>query len=352
MAKSVSHISLSGNEKISLITNLSTMLRSGIPILEAVDSLLEDTKSNQRKILETLKTDLMQGKRVYTSLAQFPETFDLVTVNLIKASEEAGTLETTLADLRIHIQKDMEFSDKIKGALIYPAVIMCVFAGVILMILIVVIPKISTVFSRMNVKLPLPTQIMISVSGFMLNKTWYFIGILILIFTLIFYLVTRQKKFLIKILTSFPIVANLVKEIDLTRLTRNLYLLLSAGLPITTALELSRDVVVRQQMARLIDKSREMIMSGKRFSDGLKSTKGAIPSIMIKLIEAGEKSGTLDKSLLDISEFIDYQVSNTLKNLTALLEPVLLLFVAIGVGGMMVAIIAPIYGLISQVGGH
>jgi type II secretory pathway component PulF len=313
---------------------------------------LEDTKSNQRKILETLKSDLMQGKRVYSSLAQFPNTFDPVTINLIKASEEAGTLETTLADLRIHIQKDMEFTDKIKGALIYPAVIMCVFAGVILMILIVVIPKIATVYKRMNVKLPLPTQIMITVSDFMLNKTWYFIGLILLIASLILYLVKVQKRLLISFLTSLPIVANLVRQIDLTRLTRNLYLLLSAGLPITSALELSRDVVVRHQMAGLIDKCREMIMAGKRFSDGLKTSKKDVPSIMVKLIEAGEKSGTLDKSLLDISEFIDYQVSNTLKNLTALLEPVLLLFVAIGVGGMMVAIISPIYGLISQVGGH
>jgi type II secretory pathway component PulF len=228
---------------------------------------------------------------------------------------------------------------------------MCVFAGVMLMILTVVIPKISMVFKRMNVKLPLPTQIMISVSDFMLNKTWYFAGILILIFTVIFYLVKRQKKLLLSVLTSVPVVSSLVKQIDITRLTRNLYLLLSAGLPITTALELSHDVVVRQQMARLIDKSREMIMAGKRFSDGLKTSKTDIPSIMVKLIEAGEKSGTLDKSLLDISEFIDYQVSNSLKNLTALLEPILLLFVAVGVGGMMVAIIAPIYGLISQVGG-
>lgn len=352
MAKSVSHISLRGSEKISLITNLSTMLKSGIPIMEAVDSLLEDTKSNQRKILETLKTDLMQGKRVYTSLAQFPDTFDAVTVNLIKASEEAGTLETTLADLRSHIQKDMEFNDKIKGAMIYPAVIMCVFAGVMLMILIVVIPKISMVFKQMHVQLPLPTQIMISTSDFMLHRTPYFIGLLIFVFSFILYLVKRQKKLLIRILTSLPIITNLITEIDLTRLTRNLYLLLSAGLPITSALELSRDVVVRPQMAAIIDKTREMITSGKRFSDGLRSSQKLIPSIVVKLIEAGEKSGTLDKSLLDISEFIDYQVSITLKNLTALLEPVLLVMVAVGVGGMMVAIISPIYGLVSQVGGH
>ncbi len=352
MAGKVSHITLSGNDKISLITNLSTMLKSGIPIIEVVDSLLEDAKGSQRKILENLRTDLMQGKRIYQSLSNFPDAFDPVTVSLIKASEESGNLETTLADLRVHIQKDMEFSDKIKGALIYPVVIMVVFAGVMLIILIFVIPKISVVFKSLHVSLPLPTQIMITVSDLIIKKTWYVVSGVLMTLSIAFYLIKRQRQLLVNLVTSLPVVSELVRQIDLTRFSRNLYLLLSTGLPITTALELSQDVVVRRKTALLIKKCKEMIMSGKRFSDGLKSTPGVIPSIMVRLIEAGEKSGTLDKSLLDISEFLDYQVSLALKNLTALLEPVLLLFVAVGVGGMMVSIIAPIYGLISQIGGH
>src|ERR1700693_5598319 len=106
------------------------MLEAGIPILETVNSVLEDTKGSQKKILETLKADLMQGKHLYYSFAHYPKVFDAVTINLLKASEEAGTLETTLKDLRDHIQKEMEFIDKIKFAMIYPLVILTVFAGV------------------------------------------------------------------------------------------------------------------------------------------------------------------------------------------------------------------------------
>jgi type II secretory pathway component PulF len=131
-----------------------------------------------------------------------------------------------------------------------------------------------------------------------------------------------------------------------------MYLLLNSGLPIISALELTRDVVFKAKTAKLISASREVVMSGKRLSDGFRLGKGYLPSIMIKLIESGEKSGTLDKSMKEISEYLDYQVTNALKAFTAILEPVMLILVGISVGGMMISIMAPIYGLIGQVGGR
>lgn len=149
---------------------------------------------------------------------------------------------------------------------------------------------------------------------------------------------------------SLPIISNLVKLIDLTRFSRSLHLLLSSGLPITSALELTIDVVASSKTAKVIEDCKEMVLSGKQLSSGLKNAKGYVPAIMVKLIEAGEKTGTLDKSLLDISEYFDYEVTSTLKSLTALIEPIMLVVVGIVVGGMMLSIIAPIYGLISQIG--
>lgn len=351
MSKSLAGISLSGSDKISLITNLSTMLAAGIPIIEAVTSMLEDTKGGQKIILETLQADLMQGSRIYISLGKFPGTFDAVTINLIRASEEAGTLETTLRDLRIHIQKEMEFVDRIKAALIYPAIISIVFVVMLTVILIFVVPKLADVFKKLKIPLPLPTQIMIAISDIITQQTIAVVVGLVVTFGLIFYLVKFQKPLLIRLLTSLPLVSQLAKEIDLTRFTRNLYLLLSAGLPINTALDLSQNVVIRPKTAQLIKTSKEMVVSGKKLSEGLKTAKGYLPSIMIKLVEAGEKSGSLDKTLMEISEFLDYQVSNSLKNVTALMEPIMLVLVGFSVGGMMMAIIAPIYGLIGQMGG-
>ena len=169
----LSKITISTGEKIAFVGNLATMLSAGIPIIEAVDSLSEGTKGNIKTILDALKADLMQGKRVYVSLSAFPRVFDTVTLSLIHASEEAGTLETTLKDLREHIQKDAEFLDKVKLAMLYPMFIFIVFIFVLFVILIFVMPKISSVFSRLRVELPLPTRMMIYVSNLFTQHTLY-----------------------------------------------------------------------------------------------------------------------------------------------------------------------------------
>lgn len=346
-----SRLGLSPKDKVSLVSNLATMLTAGIPILEAVDSLLEESKGNYKKVLEQLREDLKAGNHVYASFAKFPNIFNKVTINLIKASEEAGTLETTLKDIKLNIEEEMEFSDKVRSAMMYPTFILLVFIGVFMTILLFVVPRVSQVFLRLNVPLPLPTKIMLGTSNFVVKQypLLILLGIALGIF---FYLMHRfQRDLLYKVLFSFPVISGLVKEIDLTRFTRSLSLLLTAGLPIASALELAQDVVVKKQVRDVIAESRQMVVSGKDFSEGLRKKKGVFPGMTIKLIEVGEKSGTLAASLQDISKNLDYQVSKSLKAATTLLEPIMLVFVGLGIGGMMMAIIAPIYGLIGQVGG-
>lgn len=345
-----SRITLTSSEKIGMLSNLSTMLGAGISLLESINSSLEDTKGHTKKILETLKADLMQGKSLYDSFGQFPRVFDKVTLSLIKAAEEAGTLETTLKDLREHIQKETEFMDKIKFAMIYPGLILTLFAGLLLVILIFVIPRIATVFNRLHVTLPLPTKILIFMSNILLKQTWYFLGGLAGIFVVVFIFYKTNRRLILEAVYHLPLVSHLIKQIDLTRFTRNMFLLLSSGLPIVTALELSRDVVLRAKTSKIIASSKTMISSGKKLSEGLRTGKGYIPSLMIKLVEAGEKSGTLDKSMGEIATYLDYQVTNSLKTITAVMEPFLLVVVGISVGAMMMSIISPIYGLIGQIG--
>lgn len=345
-------VNLSTSEKLGIISNMATMLSAGISILEIVDSLLEDSKGNQKKILEQLKYDLVQGNHISSSFEKFPGTFDRVTINLIKASEEAGTLDVTLKDLKDNIRKDTEFKDKIKAALTYPILIIFVFFGVLVMILVVVVPKIATVFSRLNVSLPMPTVILIFMSNMLLTYTIPIIASFAAIGLLIITLYRRNKREFLYFIFMFPLISRLAKEIDLARYSRSMYLLLNAGIPITSALELASEVVLKKDVKDAIKHIQEMIISGKKISEALKDAKKIFPSIMIKITEAGEKSGSLDKSMLDVSEYLDYQVSNTLRTVTALLEPIMLITVGILVGGMMLSIIAPIYGMIGQVAPH
>lgn len=345
----LANLSLSDKEKIGLFSNFSTMLAAGIPILEVVDSLLDGAKSNQKKILEVLHDDLSQGQHVYTSFSKFPYVFNRVTIQILKASEEAGTLEQTLKDLRDDVKKEAEFQDKVRSALLYPVFISFVFLGVLLLMLLFVIPRISSVFTRLKVVLPLPTKILIVVSNFMLTYKLFVLGGFLVGSILLYFFYRTERRLFIKFFSSLPLISQLVKQIDLTKFTRSLYLLLTAGIPITSALELSQDIVTKDSLKNAILHAKEVVLGGKRLSEGFKDNKNIFPSMMIKITEAGEKTGSLDKSMHDVSEYLDYEVSNTLKSVTALIEPIMLVIVGLLIGGMMLAIIAPIYSLISQV---
>ncbi|KKS98185.1 MAG: Tfp pilus biogenesis protein PilC, type IV pilus assembly protein PilC [Candidatus Gottesmanbacteria bacterium GW2011_GWA2_43_14] len=345
-----SGISLNSGEKISLIQNLSTMLSAGISLLEAIDALLEDARGKHKKFLEIVKEDVSQGNHLYNSFSRFPLVFDAVTVNLLKASEEAGTLETTLQDLKSNIQKEMEFSDKVKSAMIYPVLIGMVFLGVLLLMLVVVVPKISSVFLRLRMELPMPTKILIALSDLLVKNTLMVFVVMGVSAAVVAYLFRNHRHLILAPLIHLPVISGLVREMDLTRFSRSFSLLLHAGVPIISALDLTKDVVISRDTYKIIVASGEMVAAGKKLSEGFKLGKGIIPSIMIKLMEVGEKSGALEKSMQEISDYMDYQVSKSLRTFTALLEPVMLLVVGVLVGGMMMAIIAPIYGLIGQVG--
>jgi type II secretory pathway component PulF len=341
---------LSNNEKIALISNLYTMLSAGIPILDTVDSLLEDAKGSNRKLLETMKSDLGQGQHLYYTFSKFPKIFDRVTVNIVKASEEAGTLDQTLKDLVISIRKEMEFNDRVRSATMYPAFIMVLFVVILVVILVVVVPKISKVFMQLNVSLPLPTQVMIILSNAILTYTIPIIIGVIVIAAGTYYFYRNNKKLFVNAFVSLPLISKLALQIDVTRFARSMSLLLTAGITITEALELCQDVVNKREAQRAIKHCKDLVTSGRKLSEGMKDARKIFPGLMIRIVEAGEKSGSLDKAMQDAAEFLDYQVSSTLKTVIALLEPLMLVGVGVLVGGMMLAIIAPMYNLISQVG--
>jgi type II secretory pathway component PulF len=344
-----SSVRISAKEKIEMFSNLGTMLTAGIPILGAVISLLEEAKGNTAKVLETVKKDLEAGQVLNDSFAKFPRSFDKVTVSLVKAAEEAGTLEVALKDLKEGIRKEMEFNDKIKSALMYPVFVMFVFVGVMLMMLVVVIPRIATVFNRLKVDLPLPTKLMIFASNALIYQWhWVLVGFAIIIAAILL-LFRYQRLMIVSAFASLPMISGLVRQIDTARFARSMYLLLNSGLPIVVALELSKDIMSKKEMRDLIHNARQMVIDGKRFAEGLRTKRKLMSGMTVKLIEVGERSGTLNQSMKDISESLDYKITRDLQTATGLLEPIMLVFVGLVVGGMMMSIIGPIYGLISGV---
>jgi type II secretory pathway component PulF len=343
------NLTISSGDKLTFIGNVTTMLTAGIPLLETIDTLKNESRGNLKKMLEYTSETLVEGGTLSQAFAHFPKIFSRININILKSSEQSGNLEATLRDLRQNIRRDMEFTDKVKAALLYPAILLTVFFGMFLVILLFVIPRIATIFSNLRVVLPLPTKIMIAMSHALTTYTVpILITLAILIGVIIYFYRAKKRSFLI-FFSRLPVLSKLVREIDLTRFTRGLALLLSSNVPISVALDLCRDVVINQRINSAISRSKDIIMSGGKLSEGLKDNRNDIPSVMVKIIESGEKTGTLDKSMQDISEYLDYNVVNDLKTVTTLLEPVILVLVGIFLGAMMLAIIAPIYNLIGQI---
>ncbi len=342
-------VHLSPSDKLNLISNLETMLSAGIPLLDTVDTMIEEVKGGQKKILEVLKEDINQGKKISESFVKFPDAFDPVIVHLLEAAEQAGTLDETLRDLIITLKKDIEFNNKVKSALFYPAVVFGVFILILTMILVFVVPRISEVFLSLRVPLPLPTRILIGSSRIFLKYMPFVIGGILGGIALIIFLYKSNRRMLMNIFFSLPLLRGLAREIDLTRFTRSFSLLLASGIPIARALELASQVVVKKEMVEMLKDARESVNAGKNLSDAFKKHQKNLPGLMIRVTQAGEKTGSLSKSMQDLAEYFDERVSNIVRTLTALLEPMMLVLMGGLVGGMMLAIIAPIYGLIGQI---
>lgn len=350
MTQRVDKISLSSKDKLLLFENLGTMLTAGIPLPEALAAFEQETQGNLRAVLETLKNDVNEGKSIGESLSRMTGAFDPVVTSLIKAAEEDGTLDKTLKkELTASTKRDIAFADSIKAAVLYPITVMIVFVMVLILFLTIVIPRIAQVFESLNVTLPLPTQMIIIISRVYLANLILINATILALFLLLWYLYKQKKQVFLRFVFALPVISTLGTTIDLARFTHTLSVLLSSGIPITEALTLTRHVVARRQMSVAIEKLFETVTAGKNLSDGLKLTPGLFPSVAILVIEAGERSGTLEKSMEELSEYFETQVSNRLKQISTLIEPILLVFVGVLVGALMLAIITPLYNLIGNI---
>jgi len=342
-------IYLTGKDRMGLYTDLGTMLRAGIPIMEAIESLQEDAKGQLKKALDVMHKALVNGEPLSTALSNMPQSFDPISINLIRAAEEGGALETTLQNLAESTQKDLAFSDELRTSMIYPVFVMVLFGGIVVLMLTFVIPRIAKVFLNLRVHIPAVTTFMIHASQyFQANWRYIAIGLFVAIagFVVLF---KMQKRAIIRGFLALPGLRRLGRNIDLSRFTRSLGLLLHAGVPVDEALTLSRGVVQKAEMVRLVDAMKRQVDAGKPLSGSLRAAKGLVPPIMIRSTETAEKSGTLEITMQDLAAYFEREVSQRLKAITTLLEPILLVVVGLMVGTLMITIIAPIYNLITQI---
>ena len=331
----------------------STMIDAGLPLVQGLTILSDQTENKTFQIiLKTIKKDVEGGSTLAEGMRKHPKVFDELFVNLIAAGEVGGILDTILQRLATFIEKAEELKSKIKGALTYPIVVVAIAIIVIAVILIFVIPVFQDMFSSFGKALPLPTQIVVVMSDFMKGNIHYMIiAFIVLAFVFKRYRGTAAgRKQTDTLALKLPIFGSLLKKTAVARFTRTLGTMLASGVPILDSLEIVAKTAGNVVIEEIILDVRSSIAEGQTISEPLSET-DVFPGMVVQMISVGEATGALDIMLEKIADFYDKEVDAAVEAMTAMLEPLLMLFLGGSIGGLVIAMYLPIFSMAGAVGG-
>jgi type IV pilus assembly protein PilC len=336
---------ITDRDLIVFTRQFSTMVDAGLPIVQCLDILGKqmDNKTFGEIVLE-VKSTIESGGDLSEALRKHPKVFDTLYANLVEAGEAGGILDIILRKLAEYIEKAAALKKKVKSAMVYPAVIITVAVGVVTFLMIFVIPAFATMFAGAGQELPGPTAIVMAISDFFRTK-WYYIfgGITALIlFVKKLYGTERGRLIIDRNLLKLPIVGLLIRKVSVAKFSRTLGTLVSSGVPIIEALEICARTAGNKVVENAVIKTIVAIKEGESIAAPI-AREGVFPPMVIQMIDVGENSGQLDKMLTKIADFYDEEVDTAVQNLTALLEPALMVFLGIIVGFIVVAMYLPIF---------
>ena len=329
----------------------STMINSGLPLVQALDILSKQTENKALSaVTRQVVFDVESGHTVADALAKHPKAFSDLYVNMVAAGEAGGILDTILMRLATFMEKNDALVRKVKGAMIYPGVIFSVAAIAISVLLIFVIPVFQNMFASVNLALPLPTRIVIGMSAVLKNGWWAFgLGGFFGFHGFKRYYATPKGHLNIdKAMLSVPVLGDVIRKSAVSRFTRTLGTLISSGVSILDGLEITAKTAGNRVIQDAIMASRSSIAGGDTISAPLAKS-NVFPPMVISMIAVGEQTGGLDEMLAKIADFYDEEVDTAVSSLLALLEPLMIVFLGVVVGGMVVAMYLPIFDMINAV---
>lgn len=326
---------------------LSVLFSANVPLVDALNALAKQTK-NPLLVEQILKVaaDIDGGMSLSEAFSRHPKTFSSFIVNMVKTGEVAGTLGKVLEQLADHIERDYLLTSKIKGAMYYPAFVISAIILVVIVMLVFVLPQMTSMFEDLGAELPLPTQIVINVSNFVIdNGLIILILLVVIVFGLFRYFKTPNgKKLKDKIEVKIPVIGPLFQNIYLARTAENLGSLIKSGIPIVEALDTISLVIGNTLYEEVLKKARDNVRKGGTISEVFKESP-VIPSTLSQMVAAGESSGNLDRVLMSLAKFYNTEVDTTVENLMSLLEPILMVGLGLGVGFIAAAVLLPMYSL-------
>ena len=330
----------------------STMINAGLPLIQCLDLLAQQEQNKAfAQIIRAVKEDIEGGTSLTNALKKYPRIFDELFVNLIAAGEAGGILDVILERLSNYMEKAMKLKARVKGAMTYPAAVLVISFAVVALLLLKVIPVFKQMFEGMGGQLPALTQALINASEFTQSYFLFMIAVLVIIYIAFvrFYRTEKGRWTIDSLILKSPVFGDLLKKVAVAKFSRTLSTMMSSGVPILEGLMIvsktSGNVVVEDALM----KTRQSITEGRSIAEPLAET-GIFPPMVIQMISVGEATGALDSMLSKIANFYDDEIDVAVDAMTALLEPVMMVFLGGIVGGMIIAMYLPIFKLASVVG--
>ena len=331
---------------------LANLLKSGMPLTVALNSMSHlESKGVPPEVSKQLRQDVMEGKGLSDSMGKQPLVFSDLYVNMVRAGEQSGALEEVLRRLATHFERFAEVQQKFVSALIYPAIVGGVGVSIIVLFMTVILPKFTTIFTDMNVPLPKSTQILISVSGLFSSYWWLLplVGILLVVFYRRFSATEAGRRTLDKWKISLPVLGKVMKLNLFGQFARTLSTLLHNGVPVLTALKITEKIMPNVILRDAIERTREGATDGKTIAQPLARSQ-VFPQLMIDLIKIGEETGDVPGALQSVAETYENELTIALRVMTNLIEPAMIIMMAIGVGGLLFSILSAMFQITSSIG--
>ena len=341
---------VSSKELAIFTRQFSVMIEAGLPLVQCLEIIGSQQDNPEfKKVLLQVRQDVEGGASLADALRKHPKVFDNLYTNLITAGETGGILDTTLQRLAVYIEKAVKLKSAVKSALIYPIAVVSIAGLVVTVILWKVIPTFATLFSGLGAQLPMPTRIVILASEWMVRLIFPFaIALLIGIYAIKrFYGTHRGRRIIDSLLLKLPILGMILRKIAVARFCRTLATLISSGVPILDGLEITALTSGNGVIEDAIMETRTSVEGGQSLAGPLKSST-VFPSMVVQMISVGEQTGALDNMLSKIADFYEEEVDTAVAGLMTLMEPMLILFLGIVVGGIVISMYLPIFSLIGQ----
>ncbi len=339
-------------DKIMFTRNLSGMLQAGLPLNRALTvQIKQSNNKNLKKILESLVDNINKGSTFSDGLEKYPKVFSKLFVSMVRAGEESGALSKTLSEIGSTLQKTYDLNKKIKSAMTYPSIIMIAIILIGVLMLIYVVPSLTATFASIGAELPSSTKFIIWLSDTVKNHTLLFF---VIIFgsvgsLVVFAKIPKTQKYIDTAILYLPVIGKLVKEVNTARTTRTLSSLLASGVPMSRALTITKEVLQNVNFQKVVNDAIVAIEKGRTLSEVFKANTKLYPVMVGEMMEVGEETGNLSAMLVDISNFYETEVDSKTKDLSTIIEPVLMLFIGGAVGFFAISMITPMYSILDNI---